>query len=30
MPKISEIIGGIIVFFGPIILFQIAEVMLWP
>ena len=30
MPKISEIIGGIIVMFGPIILFQIAEVMTWP
>jgi hypothetical protein len=30
MPKFSEIIGGIIVIFGPIILFQITEVMLWP
>ena len=30
MPKISEIIGGIIVMFGPIILFQLWEFMLWP
>ena len=30
MPKVSEIIGGIIVMFGPIILFQLLEVMLWP
>jgi len=30
MPKLSEIIGGIIVMFGPIILFQFMEVMLWP
>jgi hypothetical protein len=30
MPKLSEIIGGIIVMFGPIILFQMLEIMLWP
>jgi len=30
MPKLNEIIGGIIVMFGPIILFQFMEVMLWP
>jgi hypothetical protein len=30
MPKLSEIIGGIIVMFSPIILFQMLEVMLWP
>jgi hypothetical protein len=30
MPKLSEIIGGITVMFGPIILFQMLEVMLWP
>ena len=30
MPKLSEIIGGIIVMFGPIILFQLMEIMLWP